>query len=448
MATIEALERDRLALLKEVIGSETVDTAKVAKRDAIAKDLASFTAMDPLQDPTKVVRSLEDARRLERRGAPIRLDLHMTSISTLSADVCALSMLHELSLVANTLERLPPSLANCRKLQSLQLGANRLSALPDLSALDGLLHVGLSYNEVDDARLPALVSSLPRATLRSLDLSGNRLCDAAAAMGALQPLAALRSLALQANPLGLRAGYRPSLLALAGALQLSSFDGTVIEVGEAAAPAAAAAAPAPAAEQPSGEEAAPVADAEAEEAEAFATLKLTVGAVDGLKPPKKSEDDVDDAPKELVSVSIELLGQTVTTAKQPLAAARVEFGESFELRVPLTTEARDALLVHGATLRVYQGKEEAGDEAAAPPAEGDEAAEAAAPTGPPPLAELRCALPALVEGAPAALARCSATVAPPKKKGSRSKKKPFTIEVDVTGKFVEAAAAAPEGEEY
>ena len=447
MATIEALERDRLALLKEVIGSETVDTAKVAKRDAIAKDLASFTAMDPLQEPTKVVRSLEDARRLERRGAPIRLDLHMNSISTLSADVCALSMLHELSLVANTLERLPPSLANCRKLQSLQLGANRLSALPDLSALDGLLHVGLSYNEVDDARLPALVSSLPRATLRSLDLSGNRLCDAAAAMGALQPLAALRSLALQANPLGLRAGYRPSLLALAGALQLSSFDGTVIEVGEAAAPAAAAAAPAPAAEQPSGEEAA-AAEAEEEEAEAFATLKLTVGAVDGLKPPKKSEDDVDDAPKELVSVSIELLGQTVTTAKQPLTAARVEFGESFELRVPLTTEARDALLVHGATLRVYQGKEEAGDEAAAPPAEGDEAAEAAAPVGPPPLAELRCALPALVEGAPAALARCSATVAPPKKKGSRSKKKPFTIEVDVTGKFVEAAAAAPEGEEY
>ena len=447
MATIEALERDRLALLKEVIGSETVDTAKVAKRDAIAKDLASFTAMDPLQEPTKVVRSLEEARRLERRGAPIRLDLHMNSISTLSADVCALSMLHELSLVANTLERLPPSLANCRKLQSLQLGANRLSALPDLSALDGLLHVGLSYNEVDDARLPALVSSLPRATLRSLDLSGNRLCDAAAAMGALQPLAALRSLALQANPLGLRAGYRPSLLALAGALQLSSFDGTVIEVGEAAAPAAAAAAPAPAAEQPSGEEAA-AAEAEAEEAEAFATLRLTVGAVDGLKPPKKSEDDVDDAPKELVSVSIELLGQTVTTAKQPLAAARVEFGESFELRVPLTTEARDALLVHGATLRVYQGKEEATDDAAAPPAEGDEAAEAAAPVGPPPLAELRCALPALVEGAPAALARCSATVAPPKKKGSRSKKKPFTIEVDVTGKFVEAAAAAPEGEEY
>ena len=177
MATMEALERDRLALLKEVIGQEVVDTAKHAKRDALAKDLRGFAETAPLEEETKTIHSLEQARRLEKRGAPIRLDLTRTNITTLSADVCALGHLHELVLVANALERLPPSLSNCRKLQSLQLGANRLSALPDLSALDGLLHVGLSYNEVDDARLPALVASLPRATLRSLDLSDNPLTE-------------------------------------------------------------------------------------------------------------------------------------------------------------------------------------------------------------------------------------------------------------------------------
>ncbi|ORY36157.1 outer arm dynein light chain 1 [Rhizoclosmatium globosum] len=127
-------------------------------------------------------------------------------ISRIDEDAKKLRNLKELSLTGNLIESFE-SRNLPHDLQILHLNANKLTNCPNISELQSLLHFGASYNiikSIDGFKAPA--------SLISLDLSGNELCDLQETVNALAYIPNLQILALFRNPLFLIEGYRKTVV--------------------------------------------------------------------------------------------------------------------------------------------------------------------------------------------------------------------------------------------
>ena len=265
-----------------------------------------------------------------------------------------------------------PGLDLCTRLRVLNLAANELEGLPDMSAMAELLHVGVGYNRVDDHGLGALVRCLPRAKLQSLDLGSNELTDLEAALDALEPLTALRHLTLQGNPLCIRPDYRATCARHPLSARLAQLDGT--ELPSASEGPAGGASPAKSPAPPDPPPAATGAEGEGDEAAAVVPVppdhvKLVIGvsqlhgvpdpanaaeapaAAPAPAPPagKGAPEAAPEAREEHVIVRFSVLGETRSTAPVPRseAAAGAPLDERFELVLPRSVRLRDQLSVHG-----------------------------------------------------------------------------------------------------
>ena len=269
--TVEALERERQQRLKEAIANEPSKKDKEEKRDRLAAQVDSWRRQKNGTTDVQTCTSYADAEavlikaiKAEKDAPDLRLDLTRLRLSVVPADVLRLGdSLVELSLVGNAICELPADLDLCKRLKVLNCAANELSGLPNLAGLRELSHVGLGYNCVNDAALPALNRSLPTC-LQSLDLSANELLDLSTFIDLFEDkFAKLYHLSLQHNPLAIRPGYKTDICKSALGANLTLIDNVEVtpEIRdgvkeEAAAPAAAPAEETPpAAEEGGGEEA-------------------------------------------------------------------------------------------------------------------------------------------------------------------------------------------------
>ncbi|KAJ1620777.1 hypothetical protein T492DRAFT_376794 [Pavlovales sp. CCMP2436] len=147
-------EKARATGLREMlIGYDAANAAEDAEDDALDGHLAAWRTSSFEAKAVHPAKSLLDAAAGSRgvaagRGGNTagRLDLSARGLSELHPhNLHGLSYVLELSLVGNSLASLPDSLAAALpSLSVLNLGANRLSQLPDLRTLP-LVHVGLRY---------------------------------------------------------------------------------------------------------------------------------------------------------------------------------------------------------------------------------------------------------------------------------------------------------------
>jgi hypothetical protein len=267
--TVEALERERQARLKEAVAGEPdyieeeepEDEWKDDKRQSFTRQQKAFSSLADMPTCTSYSAAEKLVLKTMKAGGKLldlRLDLTLQRLQVVSGEVLKLGdSLRELTVVGNRICEMPAELDLCRRLRVLNLAANDLSGLPDLTRLKELAHVGLACNRVDDSSLPAVVRSLP-ASLASLDLGANELCSLESLLSAFEAraLPGLRQLTLKSNPLGLIRLYRLRVAATSFGSALTLLDevppppnaAAVLEdTMAAAAAAAAAAAPAAAA---------------------------------------------------------------------------------------------------------------------------------------------------------------------------------------------------------
>ena len=392
--TVEALERERQQRLKEAVANEPSKREKEEKRDRLAAQVDAWRLQknaDAGAPPTCTSYEAAEAIIIKaikaaKEAPALRLDLTRTRLSVVPADVLRLGeSLIELSVVGNTICELPADLDLCKHLRVLNLAANELSGLPNLSGMRELAHVGLAYNSVSDAGLSGLNRSLPPG-LQSLDLAANELCDLARLLDTFdEKFNKLCHLSLQHNPLAIRSDYKTEVAKSNVGAHLTLLDGkevtAEIREGVAAPGAEAAAAPPPAegAEELDGEEGA--GDTEDEVGDDDSKIKLRVSVmqlagVPELAPaPAPADADADaepGLPEKQLFVSFTLMGRETTTKLMPYASV-VDFEKtSVDLVVARSVELRDQLLVHGIPFQVFVTEGPA-------TAEGEESPEVAAP---------------------------------------------------------------------
>ena len=378
--TVEALERERQARLKEAVMNSLP-----FKDDDDDDDLAD--ALAPRSPPSRT-RAIRTARRRanRRRGrgahhqgdekgvkmADVRLDLTYQNLTVVPADVLRLGeSLVQLSVVGNGLVEMPADLDLCRRLRVLNLSCNELSGLPKLSGLRELVHVGLGYNRITDRDLTPLKRNLP-GTLQSLDLTANDLVNLEGLLELFEEGFTLKHFALKHNPLAINPGYRNTVVTSAVGALLTMLDGVEVVAADPAAEAAAkAAAEAEAAakaeageDEDEGEE---EEDDEDDSGPPKAHLKLTIMQLSGIpeEPAAAPAADGDDAPAEggegggggdqMLEVEFTLHGfnggEPFCTKPLPRAptvdfeSTTVDLGKHL-----LTAELRDQLVVHGIPL--------------------------------------------------------------------------------------------------
>lgn len=216
--TVEGLERERQAKLKEAVAGEPNfrDEEDEEYSDELLKQIADFQSPDdPNAPPTcksyaaaeaLIIKAMKQGAKM----ADVRLDLTNQRLSVVPADVLRLGeSLVQLSVVGNTIVELPTDLDLCKRLRVLNLAANELSGLPKLTTLKGLVHVGLAYNRVTDQALGALHRCLP-AALQSLDLTANELVHLDTLLELFEEkFHSMRHLSLMSNPLVRPPGLDP-----------------------------------------------------------------------------------------------------------------------------------------------------------------------------------------------------------------------------------------------
>ena len=309
----------------------------------------------------------------------VRLDLTRQKLTIVPADVLRLGdSLCQLSIVGNLVCELPADLDLCRRLRVLNLAANELSGLPNLSGLKELTHVGLSYNKVSDAGLPALQRCLP-ACLQSLDLAANELCHLEALLEVFEErLPKLQHASLRANPLAIRVGYKALVACSVFGAHLTLFDGAQISpdmredaaTRDAAAAGSALGGHAAAVDSHADGEIVDNAGEEGAEPEAHAedngndhnvTLRVTImqlagvpnaplpaGGVPGAADSSiAAEGGGEAALDQHIAISFTILGKASCTKALPRAGT-VDFeATSVDLCLPRCVQLRDELLVHG-----------------------------------------------------------------------------------------------------
>ena len=481
--TVEQLERERQARLKEAVAGEPTSDGKDEKREKLQAQIKSFAQLAPVPScrsyaaaEARVLRAMKSGEKM----LDLRLDLTHQKLQVVPADVLRLGdSLCELSVVGNRICELPADLDLCRRLRVLNLSANELSGLPNLSALENLAYVGLSYNRVDDDGLPLLARCLP-PTLSVLDLGANELCHLEPLLDLFDGLIpSLRHLTLKGNPLCIGAGYRQRVAAsdaFGGVLALLD-DVALPSAADASAslPSAADAPPEAAAEPPAPPEGAPdgseeeevseetrlereaAAAAAEEERKRSVTLRVTVEQLKGVPDPvpdaaaagapgAADPAEAAAAAEECLMLAFAIGGNRQVTKPVPRAHT-IDFDElTVELTVPRTVALRDELLIHGVAFEVLTRPgpppPDDADAAAAAAAEGE--AEAAEPEPEPVLlGTVVSHWESLAAGETAMTQVCSAIVqppAPPKKgkadkKGARRPAKlppPFTLTLTVS----------------
>jgi hypothetical protein len=379
--TVEALERERQARLKEAVAGEPTDDAKEARRERLQDQIKSFQA-PPTGESLPTCKSYATAEAViikamksGKKNCDLRLDLTHQKLTVVPADVLRLGdSLCQLSVVGNFICELPADLDLCRRLRVLNLAANELAGLPNLSGLKELMHVGLAYNKVDDMSVGTLCRCLPRC-LDSLDLAGNELCDLETFLDLFnEKFERLQHLSLKANPLAIRAGYKSIVGKSSFGAHLTQLDGVEMtaEIREAPLPGAgggAAGAGAPAAAEAEGdEEGADGEEGAAEEGEEeeganMITLRVKVMQLAGVPMPAAKATDADAAEpaadedgggsSEQIVVSFTVSGKTSTT--RPMARAEtIDFEDTVvDLRVPRSVDLRDEIIVHGVPFEVF-----------------------------------------------------------------------------------------------
>ncbi len=135
------------------------------------------------------------------------------NITELSVQGCNIKELPKVMITTHYLYCVPPdamlsqSLVHLGNLHILNAGANEIESIDVLLQCPSLQHAGLAYNSLRSLPTPASISS----PLISLDMSHNRLCNAASACSALTMLPRLRSLGLSGNPMCLMPGYESTV---------------------------------------------------------------------------------------------------------------------------------------------------------------------------------------------------------------------------------------------
>ena len=466
--TVEALERERYARLKEAVAGEPdfieeeepEDEWRDERREGLQSQVKAFTNLAEV--PTCTTTSAAEtlilrAMKAGKKQPDLRLDFTMRKLLVLPADVLQLGeALRELTVVGNRICELPTDLGVCRRLRVLNLAANELSGLPNLLDLGELAHVGMAFNRVDDRSLPMLVRSLPES-LSSLDLGANQLCSLDGLIESVEErgLAGLKQLTLKGNPLCIARGYKQLVAA-------SSFGAKLSLLDEAALPAPQAADEAEADLDAPDEHEEGVDSAEAKAkakakalAKRMATIRVTVEKISGVPMPAEAADapaaadaatgaEVEPAAESLV-LSFSLCGETRSTKPVPRSAA-IEFEEtSAELQVERTVALRDALLVHGLCFDVLS--------VPTPPEPTDDAAaeDAAPPADPVLIGTIATRWEALAAGEEKLTQVCQQIVQPPAPEGTKAKRGkkpaplplPFTLSLTVTVELVEPTPPEP-----
>ena len=292
-STIEQLEKERQATLKEVVsGPDIEDEASVKRKNAVRDAVLQFRSTDA---ETLVARSVAEAEALLARHenddlvSGLRLDLTCQRLSCVPAAVVGMAGITELSVVGNRICELPVALGKCWRLRVLNAGANELRGLPRLNKTP-LLHVGMNGNLIKDDgcapppprggrrprpcpcpprpggggrersprvaergpsspglssrprraapplaahRVAGIVANLPTSTA-SLDVANNELCNLTSALAALKTMPALRHLSLKGNPMCLRPAYASAVAAASVGRQLLLLDGRALPKATAA----------------------------------------------------------------------------------------------------------------------------------------------------------------------------------------------------------------------
>ena len=100
-------------------------------------------------------------------------DRKLKDLSSCKALFAKAETIDYVNLDRNELEKFPEELATLKSLKWLRLNSNRLSSLPDLSALVSLRRIYLSHNRFD--KVPETLSKLP--SLTDIDLSNNPISE-------------------------------------------------------------------------------------------------------------------------------------------------------------------------------------------------------------------------------------------------------------------------------
>ena len=446
--TVEALERERQAKLKEAVAGEPnfQDEDDEEYSDELLKQIASFqTTDDPNGPPTCKSYAAAEALIIKamKKGAKmadVRLDLTNQQLSVVPADVLRLGeSLVQLSVVGNMIVELPADLDLCKRLRVLNLAANELAGLPKLVGLKGLIHVGLGYNRVTDHGLQALHRCLP-AGLQSLDLTANELTNLENLLEAFEEkFHSLRHLSLMSNPLAISGSYRSTVAKSALGSHLSQLDGTELSADSLAPPPAAVGGAEGEGEEEEEEEV-------VDDGKPKVTLKVTIMQLSGVPevaeaPAAEEGAEAADPPPEPVEQQLVVdftIGGKSTTTKALARAPVVDFdNSSVELTLPLGVALRDELIVHGIPFAVYTLTP-------VPPAE--DAEEGAEPPEPERalLGVVTTHWGPLAQGTAELTQVCQSLITPPppkKEKGSKKKASkpspPFTLAVTASIQIVE-----------
>ena len=488
--TVEALERERQARLKEAVAGEPdyieeeepEDEWKDDKRQSFTRQQKAFSSIADMPTCTSYSAAEKLVLKTMKAGGKLldlRLDLTLQRLQVVPGEVLKLGdSLRELTVVGNRICEMPAELDLCRRLRVLNLAANDLSGLPDLSRLRELAHVGLACNRVDDRSLPAVVRCLP-ASLASLDLGANELCSLESLLSAFEAraLPGLRQLTLKSNPLGLIRLYRLRVAATSFGSALTLLDGVppppnaaaVLEDAMAAAAAAAAAA-APSAAPVEAEADTDAVGAEeraaamAAQAAALAAAKakltafrVTIERLGGVPPsdlpppPPPEPPPVDpkakkgapppepEPPKledlECLVISLSMTGETRSTRPVPRGTESViDFEDTaVVLELERTVALRDELLITGIPFEVLSVPPKAKPlEGEAPPA-----------TTPVLIGRLVSHWAPLAEGETKMTQVCQQIIQPPAPEGAKAKRgkkpklpPPFTLSLTVTIELV------------
>jgi len=189
--------RRLLALLKR--RTETVKAKQ--KTDARLREGASdlcnqgVTSGEPSHRREAIPRQVAEERIEAARGSNAsELDLHGLGLTRLPSSIGQLTKLQSLNIFRNQLSALPNAIGNLSQLRFLYISENRLTALPEaIGRLSQLQFLSASEN-----RLTALPEAIGRLSqLHHLNLCNNRLT---ALPKSLRRLAGLEKLFLQENP--------------------------------------------------------------------------------------------------------------------------------------------------------------------------------------------------------------------------------------------------------
>ncbi len=138
-----------------------------AELKALALAAATFAVAGCFDEPTPAHKTVPPEARVYLSGRGLK------DLSSCADAFKAGQVIDYVNLDRNELEAFPPELAGLTGLKWLRLNGNRLSSLPDLSALKDLRRIYLRDNQFTE--VPEALKGLP--SLTDIELSGNPITE-------------------------------------------------------------------------------------------------------------------------------------------------------------------------------------------------------------------------------------------------------------------------------